>query len=192
MSQVINFTGIEPKAEKGVLIVGANFATIGLAGPSEGNGRGGWSDLGGPCQQCLTANCLGKESSPIQIAPAKASVGLAISHVSKVWIVVVHAIDSQVRQAVPCTRSSSRSFHARAATGGDSLCFRPGSASSNRGTNLTVLLQMSEHLNLVIETFLCVWAVVGLYDPTVEGQAHRRAQRIFNFHTSLKIDLTSR
>ena len=115
-----------------------------------------------------------------EIHETEATVGLAISHVSRVWIVVVHAVAFKFREQF-LQSFVIDPFYARSTTGGDDSHFDGVRFEQARHKFAPLLLQISKHLNLMSETLAGVGAVIGFHDPTIEGQVHGRAQRVFNF-----------
>jgi hypothetical protein len=72
-------------------------------------------------------------------------------------------------------------FHARPATGRDDSHFDRVRFEQPRHKLAPLLLQISKQLNLMIEALAGAGAVIGFHDSTIEGQAHSRAQSVFNF-----------
>ncbi len=122
---------------------------------------------------------MGKNRRQFEIYQTEAPVGLAISHVSGVWIVVVHAVAFKFREQF-LQSLVIEPFHARPTTGGNDSHFDRVGFEQARHKFAPLLLQISKHLNLMSETLAGVGAVIGFHDPTIEGQAHGRAQRVFN------------
>ena len=115
---------------------------------------------------------IGKNRRQLEIHETEATVGLAISHVSGVWIVVVHAVAFKFREQF-LQSFVIDPFHARPTTGSDDSHFDRVRFEQARHKFAPLLLQISKHLNLMIETLARIWPVIGFHDPAIEGQAHR-------------------
>ena len=123
---------------------------------------------------------IGKNRRQFEIHQTEATVGLAISHVSRVWIVVVHAVAFKFREQL-LQSFVIDPFHARPTTGRDYSHFDRVGFEQARHKFAPLLLEISKHLNLMIETLARIGAMIGFQNPTIEGQVHGRARRVFNF-----------
>ena len=76
---------------------------------------------------------------------------------------------------------------ARAATGRDDANFDRISFEQPGDEVAAALLEIAQDADFVVEAFAGVRAVIGLYDPAIEGQVDGGTQRVFNFQHVEKI-----
>jgi len=132
------------------------------------------------CSLPVLRRLVGKNRRQFEIHETEATVRLAIRHVSRVWIVVVHAVRFKFREQL-LQSFVIDPFHARPTTGRDYSHFDRVGFEQARDKFAPLLLEISKHLNLMIETLARIGAVIGLHDPAIEGQVHGLARRVFNF-----------
>ncbi len=177
LAQVLLFAGIEPQAEKRILVVRSHAAAIRPAAPFQDGGR-----------RRGRRRVVLEQGGKFEINQTKAAIRIAVGHVAHVRVVMAHAEFLQLgEQFLRALRVEV--FHAAAAIGGDDAELLFVGLQQTRHERAAEPFEVAQDADLVGEPLRRFRAVIGLHHPAIKGEIDRGPECVFDFQHGLSLRL---